>query len=105
MVRASQKALHSNLVIFKYSNYNLYVIAPCSFTFQSGYIQIKGEPCTGDNLVTLHSNLVIFKLFTKQGTLKAEYLYIPIWLYSNVGTGATGDNQTSPLHSNLVIFK
>ena len=59
---------------------------PCAsfFTFQSGYIQI----CSG-----LHDiNKYIF-------------LYIPIWLYSNVSKYFSDPERIPTLHSNLVIFK
>ena len=33
--------LHSNLVMFKLSGTPSFTLNPCTFTFQSGYVQIK----------------------------------------------------------------
>ena len=55
-----RKSLHSNLVIFK-SKYLLSDEYLRSFTFQSGYIQIKSCNLQLFFNATLHSNLVIFK--------------------------------------------
>ena len=56
------RSLHSNLVIFKY-------MTPGA--------ELK-------SVTTLHSNLVIFKFFKKLSRYLPNYLYIPIWLYSNI---------------------
>ena len=98
-----------------------------NFTFQSGYIQIKGEMQTGQiyinftfqsgyiqiittlgkvvDIMSLHSNLVIFKFFRSTNSNCSICLYIPIWLYSNFGRLNSEHNLETALHSNLVIFK
>ena len=98
------RALHSNLVIFKY-NFVCIVFAPNVlyipiwlysnapknsllgfpkvFTFQSGYIQMLESVLTPCSNPALHSNLVIFKSDGHSVCCIAIFLYIPIWLYSN----------------------
>ena len=54
------------------------------FTFQSGYIQIVFLFYKWGDNKSLHSNLVIFKWYAVGFTLELDFLYIPIWLYSNL---------------------
>ena len=78
-------SLHSNLVIFKSLPPVASSLYSFSFTFQSGYIQIKLLR-VHINMVqfSLHSNLVIFKSISSVVKLFIVFnLYIPIWLYSN----------------------
>ena len=80
-------SLHSNLVIFKSLPPVASSLYSFSFTFQSGYIQIKLLR-VHINMVqfSLHSNLVIFKSISSVVKLFIVFnLYIPIWLYSNAG--------------------
>ena len=77
-------ALHSNLVLFKLRHRTEKSTQLTSFTFQSGSIQIVWYNCT----------YMISKL-----------LYIPIWLYSNLGSAPSVSDAHKSLHSNLVIFK
>ena len=108
MVHMFVLSLHSNLVLFKFDfvSLNIFFI---SFTFQSGYIQIKlvvyivqnkgaftfqsgsiqiiplrGLWCT---LPALHSNLVLFKYEPNKDKLKCSVFTIPIWFYSNAYFG------------------
>ena len=81
------------------------VFKPYVFTFQSGYIQIEIEKMIDFGKVPLHSNLVIFKSHMDITGKVPTILYIPIWLYSNLGRHRSTCQAPVPLHSNLVIFK
>ena len=54
-----------------------------SFTFQSGSIQIVAIIVLVPTVATLHSNLVLFKSTFYIQNIFSNYLYIPIWFYSN----------------------
>ena len=76
------------------------------FTFQSGYIQIL----TTYNIPTDQLNFTF-----QSGSIQivwynctymiSKLLYIPIWLYSNLGSAPSVSDAHKSLHSNLVIFK
>ena len=55
------KTLHSNLVLFKLLPALSLAISICTFTFQSGSIQIQRGKNSERVSCTLHSNLVLFK--------------------------------------------
>ena len=77
------KCLHSNMVIFK-----LFHIFPLYTLF-----------------LGLHSNMVIFKSISRPTSAWIyNYVYIPIWLYSNAARMCAMLTLES-LHSNMVIFK
>ena len=99
-----QVALHSNLVIFKWST-EKGIISSC-FTFQSGYIQIKLFNISFDKLLsfTFQSGYIQI-LFPIYWHYLLYFLYIPIWLYSNKPALLKATLRQLSLHSNLVIFK
>ena len=98
-----------------------------NFTFQSGYIQIKGEMQTGQiyinftfqsgyiqiittlgkvvDIMSLHSNLVIFKLELKKYSISFKYIFTFQSGYIQILQIYQLQLFHLPLHSNLVIFK
>ena len=79
----SHMHLHSNLVIFKWTQ--------CSAFWCTNVLYIP---------IWLYSNLQLSRYITTPW-----YLYIPIWLYSNIKKITIKRLRLLTLHSNLVIFK
>ena len=76
--------LHSNLVIFKSLNSNLFLSDKLLFTFQSGYIQIFKLFRLCHSCISLYIPIWLYSNWYAVGfTLELDFLYIPIWLYSN----------------------
>ena len=56
-------------------------------------------------VAAVHFNLVIFQQPKKTSRTERGFLYIPIWLYSNLFFEKPFQNSLITLHSNLVIFQ
>ena len=82
-MQMQQMSLHSNMVIFKWTDSRQRrrmreVYIPIWLYSNPDSIDISDCP-----EVRLHSNMVIFKFCFKKSSLLPFAVYIPIWLYSN----------------------
>ena len=102
--------LHSNLVLFKSIKHSCSHFHCKVFTFQSGSIQIKQGGIYMLPFSSLHSNLVLFKWKEAGKNDPYDFLYIPIWFYSNKSDSRANDDDVSlyiPIwfYSNPVNFQ
>ena len=81
--------LHSNLVLFKCNKRASYADDTYNFTFQSGSIQMSTTI-----LESFHVNFLYIPIWFYSNApcgllfMSALYLYIPIWFYSNYASEA-----------------
>ena len=100
----SHHYLHSTMVLFKSSNSASPVVEP-SFTFHYGSIQIDKEihSSKGAERFTFHYGSIQIIMFLLN--IIPNWIYIPLWFYSNSKIKTIYKIIQIYLHSTMVLFK
>ena len=99
------RSLHSTMVLFK--SCTAVFIETENQTLHSTMVLFKCDVLTHLAYVisTLHSTMVLFKYEYRVLVSSYEYLYIPLWFYSNLILSCVFDCLLISLHSTMVLFK